>query len=47
MRSTTTAGLERKGLENWTYLDCLPYFREAETRDVGPNAYHGGDGPCT
>ena len=36
---------ERKGLENWSYLDCLPYFRKAETRDVGPNAYHGGDGP--
>ena len=36
---------QRPGLENWTYLDCLPYFRKAETRDVGPNAYHGGDGP--
>jgi choline dehydrogenase len=36
---------ERKGLENWSYLDCLPYFRKAETRDVGANAYHGGDGP--
>ncbi|WP_250515785.1 choline dehydrogenase [Caballeronia sp. INDeC2] len=33
------------GLENWSYLDCLPYFRRAETRDIGPNAYHGGDGP--
>lgn len=33
------------GLENWSYLDCLPYFRKAETRDIGPNAYHGGDGP--
>jgi len=36
---------ERKGLDNWSYLDCLPYFRKAETRDIGPNAYHGGDGP--
>ncbi|ACC72466.1 choline dehydrogenase [Paraburkholderia phymatum] len=36
---------ERKGLENWTYLDCLPYFRKAETRDAGANDYHGGDGP--
>jgi choline dehydrogenase len=34
-----------KGLEDWTYLDCLPYFRKAETRDIGPNDYHGGDGP--
>ncbi|KIG10011.1 choline dehydrogenase [Caballeronia concitans] len=33
------------GLENWGYLDCLPYFRKAETRDIGPNEYHGGDGP--
>ncbi|WP_321855268.1 choline dehydrogenase [Paraburkholderia tropica] len=36
---------ERKGLENWSYLDCLPYFRKAETRDIGANDYHGGDGP--
>jgi len=33
------------GLDDWSYLDCLPYFRKAETRDIGPNAYHGGDGP--
>jgi choline dehydrogenase len=36
---------DRKGLENWTYSDCLPYFRKAETRDAGPDLYHGGDGP--
>ncbi|MBN3808021.1 choline dehydrogenase [Paraburkholderia sp. Ac-20347] len=36
---------ERDGLENWSYLDCLPYFRKAETRDIGANDYHGGDGP--
>ncbi len=36
---------DHPGLENWTYLDCLPYFRKAETRDIGANAYHGGDGP--
>jgi len=36
---------ERKGLEHWSYLDCLPYFRKAETRDVGANDYHGGNGP--
>ncbi|MGI4857158.1 MAG: choline dehydrogenase [Janthinobacterium lividum] len=35
------------GLENWRYQDCLPYFRKAETRDLGPNAYHGGDGPVS
>ncbi|MBF0674013.1 choline dehydrogenase [Pseudomonas sp.] len=35
------------GLEDWSYLDCLPYFRKAETRDIGANAYHGGDGPVS
>jgi choline dehydrogenase len=34
-----------EGLGDWSYLDCLPYFKKAETRDIGPNAYHGGDGP--
>jgi len=36
---------QRPGLSDWSYADCLPYFRKAETRDVGPNAYHGGEGP--
>ncbi|MEN7268770.1 choline dehydrogenase [Pseudomonas aeruginosa] len=35
------------GLEDWSYLDCLPYFRKAETRDIGPNDYHGGNGPVS
>lgn len=35
------------GLEDWRYLDCLPYFRKAESRDIGPNDYHGGDGPVS
>lgn len=35
------------GLEDWTYLDCLPYFRKAETRDIGPDDFHGGDGPVS
>jgi choline dehydrogenase len=38
---------ERKGLENWTYFDCLPYFKKAESRDIGANDYHGGDGPTS
>ncbi len=38
---------KRKGLESWSYLDCLPYFKKAETRDSGANAYHGGDGPLS
>ncbi len=35
------------GLEHWSYLDRLPYYRKAETRDIGPNDYHGGDGPVS
>ncbi len=35
------------GLENWSYLDCLPYFKKAESRDIGPNDYHGGTGPLS
>ncbi len=35
------------GLEHWSYLDCLPYYRKAEARDIGPNDYHGGDGPVS
>ncbi|MEL7559412.1 choline dehydrogenase [Stutzerimonas chloritidismutans] len=35
------------GLEDWSYLNCLPYFRKAETRDIGANDYHGGDGPVS
>ncbi len=35
------------GLEDWSYADCLPYFRKAESRDIGPNDYHGGDGPLS
>ncbi len=34
-----------KGMESWTYLDCLPYFRKAESRDSGADPYHGDDGP--
>lgn len=33
------------GLEGWSYLDCLPYFKKAENRDVGENDYHGAGGP--
>ncbi|WP_148254267.1 choline dehydrogenase [Aidingimonas lacisalsi] len=35
------------GLDDWAYADCLPYFKKAETRDIGPNDYHGGDGPVS
>ncbi|OEC33374.1 choline dehydrogenase [Pseudomonas cuatrocienegasensis] len=38
---------KEQGLQDWSYLDCLPYFRKAETRDIGANTYHGGDGPVS
>ncbi|MDP1293430.1 GMC family oxidoreductase N-terminal domain-containing protein, partial [Klebsiella variicola] len=34
-------------LEHWSYLNCLPYYLKAETRDIGPNDYHGGDVPVS
>ncbi len=33
------------GLENWSYADCLPYFRKAETRAKGGDDYRGDKGP--
>src|SRR5699024_3510136 len=35
------------GLEDWSYLDCLLYFRKAETRDSGANDHHGDSGPVS
>ncbi|MDF7657977.1 choline dehydrogenase [Erwiniaceae bacterium L1_54_6] len=35
---------KKPGLENWSYADCLPYFRKAEKRDAGANDYHGAEG---
>lgn len=35
----------RPGLENWSYADCLPYFRKAETRAKGGDEYRGDRGP--
>lgn len=34
-----------KGLEDWTYSDCLPYFKKLENCDAGENDYHGVGGP--
>ena len=36
---------QRPGLENWSYADCLPYFRKSETRAKGGDAYRGDSGP--
>ena len=35
----------RPGLENWSYFDCLPYFKKSETRLAGGDAYRGSSGP--
>ncbi len=33
------------GLRGWSYADCLPYFRKAQTHELGADDYRGGDGP--
>ena len=33
------------GLTGWSYAHCLPYFRKAQTHELGPDPYRGGDGP--
>lgn len=35
------------GLSDWSYADCLPYYRKSESRDIGPDDYHGGEGPLS
>lgn len=35
----------QRGMEQWSYAHCLPYFRRAETHEAGADPYHGGDGP--
>jgi choline dehydrogenase len=36
---------QSEGAEGWAYTDCLPYFRKAQTHELGPDDYRGGDGP--
>lgn len=33
------------GAKGWSYRDCLPYFKRAETWQSGEDTYRGGDGP--
>ncbi|XP_071807433.1 choline dehydrogenase, mitochondrial-like [Asterias amurensis] len=36
---------EKEGAESWSYANCLPYFRRAQTHELGSDDYRGGDGP--
>jgi choline dehydrogenase len=36
---------EAQGARGWGYRHVLPYFRRAETREEGGDAYRGADGP--
>jgi len=36
---------ENLGAQGWSYRDCLPYFKRAESWVRGGNTYRGGDGP--
>lgn len=36
---------EANGADGWSYADVLPYFKRAEHRDEGGDAWRGSDGP--
>ncbi|MCW8307992.1 choline dehydrogenase [Acidiphilium sp. PA] len=36
---------EEMGARGWAYRNVLPYFKRAETRDEGGDAWRGGEGP--
>uniref|UniRef100_A0A672MW04 Choline dehydrogenase n=1 Tax=Sinocyclocheilus grahami TaxID=75366 RepID=A0A672MW04_SINGR len=36
---------QSEGTEGWGYDHCLPYFRKAQTHELGADRYRGGDGP--
>ena len=38
-------GWAAKGLPEWSYAHCLPYFRKLETFDGGGSEYRGNSGP--
>lgn len=35
------------GLPDWSFADCLPYFKRQESWEGGADRYRGGDGPLT
>lgn len=36
---------EKEGATGWAYANCLPYFRKAQSHELGENDYRGGSGP--
>ncbi|XP_032824661.2 choline dehydrogenase, mitochondrial-like isoform X1 [Petromyzon marinus] len=36
---------QEHGASGWSYANCLPYFRRAQSHALGPDEYRGGDGP--
>ena len=36
---------QQQGADGWSYADCLPYFKRAETWQDGDDEYRGGEGP--
>uniref|UniRef100_A0A674ML24 Choline dehydrogenase n=1 Tax=Takifugu rubripes TaxID=31033 RepID=A0A674ML24_TAKRU len=36
---------QREGADGWDYEHCLPYFRKAQSHELGENRYRGGSGP--
>ncbi|GAB5488269.1 MAG: choline dehydrogenase [Parasphingorhabdus sp.] len=36
---------EAAGAKGWNYANCLPYFKRAETWQLGEDEYRGGSGP--
>lgn len=35
----------KEGAEGWNYEHCLPYFRKAQTHELGADRYRGDSGP--
>lgn len=40
-------GWADRGLRNWDYAHCLPYFRRSECSDRGGDLYRGDGGPLS
>ncbi|XP_066553835.1 choline dehydrogenase, mitochondrial [Amia ocellicauda] len=36
---------QQEGATGWDYEHCLPYFKKAQSHELGASQYRGGDGP--